>query len=85
MFLDIGHRQYVNSNKITLIASYNSAPVRKDTQAAKERGTLIDATKGKRTLSVIYTHSYIILSSAMPETLSRRTERVREGGNSNNS
>ena len=83
MFIDIGHKQYANVGKITLIASYNSTPVRKDTQLAKENKTLIDATKGKKTLSVIYTHSYIILSSAMPETLSKRTERVRTGGNNN--
>lgn len=77
MFIDIGHKQYANVDKITLIASYNSAPVRKDVQMAKENRTLIDATKGRKTLSVIYTHSYIILSSKMPEALSKRTEKVK--------
>ena len=77
MFIDIGHKQYANVDKITLIAAYNSTPVRKDTQMAKENRTLIDVTKGKRTLSVIYTGEYIILSAVMPETLSKRTEKVK--------
>ncbi len=77
MFIDIGHKQYANVGKITLIASFGSTPAKRDVQNARQKGTLIDATKGKRTLSVIYTGEYIILSAVMPETLSKRTEKVK--------
>jgi len=85
MFMNIGYKQYANVGKIALIASFDSLPVKRDIQNARQKGTLVDATKGKRTLSVIYTGEYIILSAVMPERLSKRTERMRAGGNSNNS
>jgi len=42
-------------------------------QDAKERGTLIDATYGRRTRAVIVTDSdHVILSAVQPETVANR-------------
>ena len=53
--------------------SPESAPITRILQDAKERGTLIDATYGRRTRAVIVTDSdHVILSAVQPETVANR-------------
>ena len=55
------------------IVSPESAPIKRIMQDAKEQGTLIDATYGRRTRAVILTDSdHVILSALQPETVANR-------------
>ncbi|MCI8389304.1 MAG: DUF370 domain-containing protein [Roseburia sp.] len=75
--MNIGFGNLVNTDKIISIISSDSAPAKRMIQRGKEQETLIDATQGRRTKSVIFTEqSRIILSALQPETLA-----VRFGGN----
>ena len=69
--INIGFGNMVNTDKIISIISSDSAPAKRLIQRGKE--TLIDATQGRRTKSVIFTeNNKIILSALQPETLAGR-------------
>lgn len=71
--MNIGFGNMVNTDKIISIISSDSAPAKRMIQRGKEQETLIDATQGRRTKSVIFTDSSrIILSALQPETLAAR-------------
>ena len=55
------------------IVSPESAPIKRIIQDARDRGTLIDATYGRRTRAVIITDSdHVVLSAVQPETVANR-------------
>ena len=63
----------VSANRLVAIVSPESAPIKRIIQDAKERGSLIDATYGRRTRAVIVTDSdHVILSAVQPETVANR-------------
>lgn len=63
----------VSASRMLAIVSPESAPIKRIIQEAKERGTLIDATHGRRTRAVIVTDSdHIILTYLQAETLANR-------------
>ena len=71
--INIGFGNVVNSSKIVAIISPDSAPARRMVQNAKDQGTVIDATKGRKTKGIIVTDGgMIILSALMPETIANR-------------
>ena len=70
--INIGFGNMVNTDKIISIISSDSAPAKRLIQRGKETETLIDATQGRRTKSVIFTDNKIILSALQPETLAGR-------------
>lgn len=49
MLIHIGFGNIVNSSKIIAIVSPDSAPVKRMVQSAREKGTVIDATQGRKT------------------------------------
>lgn len=53
--INIGFGNMVNTDKIISIISSDSAPAKRLIQRGKETETLIDATQGRRTKSVIFT------------------------------
>lgn len=55
--INIGFGNLVNADRIISIVSPESAPVKRIVQEAKASGALIDATHGRKTLSVIITDS----------------------------
>ncbi len=62
-FVNIGFGNLVNAGRVISVVSPESAPVKRMIQEAKSSGSLIDATHGRKTLSVIITDSdHIILS-----------------------
>ena len=72
-FINIGFGNMVAADRIVTIVSPESAPIKRIMQDAKERGTLIDATYGRRTRAVIITDSdHVILSAVQPETVANR-------------
>lgn len=63
----------VSASRLVAIVSPESAPIKRIMQDAKEQGTLIDATYGRRTRAVILTDSdHVILSALQPETVANR-------------
>ena len=71
--INIGFGNMVSANRIVSIVSPESAPVKRLIQIAKEDGTLIDATHGRRTRAVIITDSdHVILTYLQTETVANR-------------
>jgi regulator of extracellular matrix RemA (YlzA/DUF370 family) len=71
--LNVGFYNFVMTDKIIAMVSSESAPMRRLIQQLKKEGSVIDATQGRRTKSVIFTTSpTIILSAISQETLARR-------------
>ncbi|MDD6380635.1 MAG: DUF370 domain-containing protein [Lachnospiraceae bacterium] len=72
-FINIGYGNLVSSDKILCIVSPDSAPVRRLVQKAKEEGTLVDASQGRKTKGVIVAENgRVILSAFNPETIAGR-------------
>lgn len=72
-FINIGFGNMVASNRIIVLASPDSAPIKRLIQDAKDEGRAIDVTCGRRTRAVIVTDSdHIILSAVQAETISNR-------------
>lgn len=79
--IHIGFGNLVNTEKIIAVVSPESAPVKRMIQNAKENGTAIDATQGRKTKAVlVMENSQIVLSALLPETIGSRaqSERVEE-------
>lgn len=71
--INIGFGNVVSSSRLVAIVSPESAPIKRIIQEAKDKGTLIDATYGRRTRAVIVMDSdHVILSAIQPETVAGR-------------
>ncbi len=71
--INIGFGNMVSANRLVAIVSSESAPIKRIIQDARDRGTLIDATYGRRTRAVIIMDSdHVILSAVQPETVANR-------------
>ena len=78
--INIGYGNMVSAERIVTIVSPDSAPIKRIIDEAKAKGTLIDATYGRRTRSVIIMDSgHVILSSLITDTLAARINGM--GGN----
>ncbi len=63
----------VSAGRLVAIVSPESAPIKRIIQDARDRGSLVDATYGRRTRAVIITDSdHVILSAVQPETVANR-------------
>lgn len=75
MLIHIGFGNIVNTSKIIAIVSPESAPIKRMVQRAKEQGTAIDATQGRRTKSVlVMENGQVVLSALLPETVAGRAQ-----------
>ncbi len=73
--IHIGFGNIVNTEKIIAVVSPDSAPVKRMVQHAKEAGTAIDATQGRKTKSVlVMENSQLVLSALLPETIANRAQ-----------
>ena len=73
--INIGFGNMVSASRLVAIVSPESAPIKRIIQDARERGTLIDATYGRRTRAVIINDSdHVILSAVQPETVANRLD-----------
>lgn len=71
--VNVGFGNMLNAERVISVVVPDSAPVKRIVQNAKEKGTLIDVTQGRKTASVIFMDSeHIVLSYLKPETLSQR-------------
>ena len=73
--INTGFGNMVSANRLVAIVSPESAPIKRIIADARERGSLIDATYGRRTRAVIITDSdHVILSAVQPETVANRLD-----------
>ena len=73
--INIGFGNMISAGRLVAIVSPDSAPIKRMVQEARDRGTLIDATYGRRTRSVlIMDHDHLVLSALQPDTVASRLE-----------
>lgn len=71
--INIGFGNMVNANRLIAVVSPDSAPIKRIVTDAKAKGTLIDATHGRRTRAVLITDSdHVILTYLQAETVANR-------------
>jgi regulator of extracellular matrix RemA (YlzA/DUF370 family) len=71
--INVGFGNIVAANRIIAIVAPDSAPIKRIIQEARDRGSLIDATYGRRTRAVVITDSgHVVLSAIQPETVAHR-------------
>lgn len=71
--INIGFGNIVAVSHVVAVVSPESAPIKRIITEAREKGTLIDATYGRRTRSVIVCDSdHVILSAVQTETIASR-------------
>ena len=71
--INIGFGNIISANRIVAIVSPESAPIKRIIQDSRDRGTLIDATYGRRTRAVLIMDSdHVVLSALQPETVAAR-------------
>ena len=78
--INIGFGNMVSANRIITIVSPESAPIKRIIQDARDSGSLIDATYGRRTRAVlIMDNDHLVLSALQPETISGRLSGEKDG------
>ena len=76
--VNIGFGNTVAADKIVAIVSPDSAPIKRMVQEAKDNGTAIDATFGRKTRAVLIMDSdHIVLSAVQAETVADRSDKER--------
>ena len=77
--IHIGFGNIVNTEKIIAIVSPDAAPIKRLVQRAKENGSAIDATQGRKTKSVlVMENGQVVLSALLPETIAGRAQVSKE-------
>ena len=64
--INIGFGSMVSADRLVAIVSPDSAPIKRMVQEARDRGTLIDATFGRKTKAVLIMDSDHTILSALP-------------------
>ena len=78
-FIHVGFGNIVNTDKVIAVVSPESAPVKRMVQTAKETGTAVDATQGRKTKAVlVMENGQLVLSALLPETITNRAQPGRE-------
>ena len=71
--INIGYGGLVSAGRLIAVVSPESAPIKRLTQEARERGVLIDATYGRRTQAVlVMDNDHVVLSALQPESVAAR-------------
>ena len=73
--VSIGFGSFISAERLVGVLSPESAPIKRMIQDARERGSLIDASYGRKTKSVLVTDGgYLILSALTAETVAERLD-----------
>ena len=73
--IHIGFGSLVSAGRLVAVVSPDSAPIKRMTQEARERGILIDATYGRKTKAVlIMDNDHVVLSALSTEAIAGRLE-----------
>ena len=75
--INIGFGNLVNASRIITVVSPDSAPIKRIVQESKDKGSLIDASFGRKTKAVIIMDSdHVVLSALTPEAVASRLEGI---------
>ncbi len=78
-FIHVGFGNIVNTEKVIAVVSPESAPIKRMVQTAREAGTAVDATQGRKTKAVlVMENGQVVLSALLPETIANRAQTGRE-------
>ena len=73
--INIGFGNMISASRLIAIVSPESAPIKRLISDAKSKGTLIDATYGRKTRAVVIMDSdHVILTAVQPETVAGRVD-----------
>lgn len=73
VMVSIGFKNMVSSGRIIAIVGSDSSPSKKIISEARDRNLLIDASKGRKTRSIlVMDDEHVILSALLPETIGNR-------------
>ena len=73
--VNIGFGNMIAVDRVLAVVSPDSAPIKRMTQEARDRGILIDATFGRKTRAVlILDNDHLVLSALTPEVVTGRIE-----------
>ena len=68
--INIGFGNLVSETRLVAVVSPDSAPIKRMVQEARDRGVLIDATYGRRTMSVlVMDNDHLVLSALEPDEI----------------
>ena len=71
--VNVGFGNMISCDRLIALVGPDSAPIKRMVQEARESGSLIDATYGRRTRTVLIMDSdHIVLSALQPETVAAR-------------
>ena len=71
--INIGFGNMVSAGRLVAVVSPDSAPIKRMVQEAKERGTLVDASFGRKTRAVlVMDNGHIVLSAIQPASVAGR-------------
>ena len=71
--INIGFGSMVSASRLLAVVAPDSAPNKRVSKEARERGMLIDASYGRKTKAVLLMDTdHVILSAVSPETISAR-------------
>ncbi len=71
--INIGYGNLVNSDRIISVIRPDASPVKRMVQAAKDSGTCVDATCGRKCKAVLLTDiGHVVLSALLPDTIANR-------------
>ena len=75
--INIGFGNVVNVDKVVAVIRPEAAPVKRMVQSAKDMGSCVDATCGRKCKAVIVTQTgQIILSALLPDTIAGRVNQI---------
>lgn len=78
-FIGIGYGSIINASRVVALVSPESAPIKRLIQEAREKGSLVDSTYGRKTRSVLIMDSgHVVLSLITPETIGSRLSDINE-------
>ena len=79
--INIGFGNMIAAGRLLAIVSPESAPIKRMVQDARDSGSLIDATYGRKTASVLIMDSdHVVLSALSAEKLAPRMGLTMENG-----
>lgn len=72
-FINVGFGNMVAAERVVVVASPDSAPMKRLIQDAKDSGRALDVTCGRKTRAILVTDSeHIVLSAIQAETIANR-------------
>lgn len=75
----IGFGNVIALNRVLVIATPDSAPIKRLIQESRDQSALVDATCGRKTKAVIVLdNGHVVLAAIQPETIATRHGAIRE-------